>query len=107
MGGISAVYVEWNGCAGQKYCTEKLCILLLALTFNQCKELLMLDFATLQVNLQGKQQCEKELVLLIKASCSILIHFVGHMLNNVSYSLASDGALGRPIQKKGEHERVI
>lgn len=49
----------------------------------------MLYFVILQVNLEGQQQCEDELVVLIKTSHSVSEHFIGEIVNDVCDSLLS------------------
>lgn len=68
------------------------------LTFDECEELLMLDLVALHVDLQRQQQSEEELVLLIQAPCSILIHLKGHKLYDVGDAFAGDWAFRGPVK---------
>lgn len=65
-------------------------------TFNKCEELFMFDSVAPHVNLQGQQQGEEELVLLVQASRRILVNLKGHKLNDVGDALAGDGAFRGP-----------
>ena len=67
------------------------------LTFNKCEKLLVFDPVALHVDLQRKQQSEKEFVLLVQATCCIFIHLKGHELNDVGNAFAGDGAFGGPV----------
>lgn len=58
----------------------------------------MLYFVTLQVNLEGQQQCEDELVVFIKASYCVSEHLKGQVINNVCNSLLSFRGLFRPAK---------
>lgn len=58
----------------------------------------MFDSVALHVNLQRQQQGEEELVLLVQASCCILIHLKGHKLYDVGDTFAGDWAFGGPVK---------
>lgn len=58
----------------------------------------MFDPVALHINLQRQQQSEEELVLLVQAPCSVLIHLKGHKLYDVGDAFAGDGAFGGPVK---------
>lgn len=58
----------------------------------------MFDPVALHVDLQCQQQSEEELVLLVQASCCIVIDLKGHKLDYVGDAFAGDGASGGPVQ---------
>lgn len=66
------------------------------LTFNEGEKLFMLDSVPLDVDLQGEQQGEQELVFFIQAPGRILMNLIGHMLNDISNPLARNWAFDRP-----------
>lgn len=59
-------------------------------TFDECLKLIVRNFLGLQVNLQCHEQCEEELVIFIQPSHSVLVYFIGEMLNYVGYSFGCD-----------------
>lgn len=61
----------------------------------------MLDPVALHVDLQGQQQSEEELVLLVEAACRVLVHLKGHELDNVADAFAGDWAFGGPVEAAG------
>lgn len=58
----------------------------------------MCDSVALHIDLQCQQQGEQELVLLVQASCCILIHLKGHKLYDVGNTFAGDWAFGGPVK---------
>ena len=60
------------------------------LTFDECLQLLVLDLATLHVNLEGQQHREHELVHLIQATSRIAKHFKRQVFNDVLDAFQSD-----------------
>ena len=64
----------------------------------------MFDLAALHVDLQGQQQGEGHLVLLVETTCRVLVNFERHVLDNVHDSLGRDRGLLRSERKK-EKER--
>lgn len=68
------------------------------LTFNKNLKFVMLDFFLLQVNLEGQQECENELVVFIQASCCVSKNLISEIFNDVCYSLLSFRGLLRPVK---------
>lgn len=68
------------------------------LTFNEDLKFVVLYYFLLQVNLEGQQECEDELVVFIQASHCVSEHLVSQMFNDVSNSLLSFGGLLRPVK---------
>lgn len=59
------------------------------LTFDENLKLVVLDFVTLQVNLEGQQECEDELVVFVQAPHSVSKYLKGQIFNYVCDSLLS------------------
>lgn len=57
----------------------------------------MLYSVALHVDLERKQQREKELVLLVQASGCIFVHVIGHIFNNIANPFACNWTLCRPV----------
>jgi len=64
-------------------------------TFNETLELLGSDDIGLQLYLEGHENREKKLVLLVETSDRVGVRAQGQILNNVLYALGGDGRLGR------------
>lgn len=58
----------------------------------------MLNFVILQVNLEGQQECEDELVVFIQASHCVSKHLVSQIFNDICNSLLSFRGLLRPVK---------
>ena len=67
------------------------------LTFDERLQLLVLDLATLHVNLEGQEHREHELVHLIQATSRVAKHFKRQVFNDVLDAFQSDWRLCRPV----------
>ena len=59
-------------------------------TFNEGHEFIMFDLAALHVDLQGQEQGEGHLVLLVETARCVLVDFERHVLDDVHDSLGRD-----------------
>lgn len=59
----------------------------------------MLHPVPLEVDLQGKQEGEQELVFLIQPTGSVLVHLIGHVLDDAGNPLAGDGTSDGPGER--------
>lgn len=68
------------------------------LTFDKNLKFILLNFVTLQVNLEGQQECEDKLVVFIEAPHCVSKYLESQVFNNVCYSLLSFGGLLWPLK---------
>ena len=77
------------------------------LTLDQNIELVRLDPLGVEVNLQGQQQSEHELVLLIKTSDRIAETLIGQSVNHIGDPLARDWRFDRQFHGKVENAQEL
>ena len=65
----------------------------------------MFDLAALHVDLQGQEQGEGHLVLLVETACSVLVNLERHVLDNVHDSFGRDRRLLRSVWMRREIQR--
>lgn len=75
-------------------------ILPIVLTLDECLELIVFDLAKLHVNLEGQQEGEEELVILIQTTGCVLEHLIRHEFNDVSNTLGRYRTLLGPVNHK-------
>ena len=76
--------------------------LVLVNTFNEGHEFVMFDLAALHVDLQGQEQGEGHLILLVETARRVLVNLERHVLDDVHDSLGRDRRLLRSIRMKRE-----
>ena len=68
-------------------------------TLDEGEELLVFDLAAGHVDLEGQQEGERALVLLVQTPHGIAEHLKRHVLDDVCDTLLGDRALRRPAHR--------
>lgn len=72
-------------------------------TFDEGVKVVMFDGSLLQSDLEGEQQCEQELVLLIEPTAGVAEYTKSEVVNDIVDTFAGDGGLVRPDGKYTTH----
>ena len=80
--------------------------LILVNTFDEGHEFVMFDLSALHIDLQGQEQGEGHLVLLVESACRVLVDLERHVLDDVHDSLGRDRRLLRSVRMIRENKKL-